>query len=235
MVKGTKEVTTGPRRQGRAGAILTSMALAIATTVIGAPAASAGEVAGTLSNPEHFGFGRDVAIASDTVVVGAPGRYGGNPIPGVAFLYVRQGGDFREARLLPSDSVPGDGFGQSVDVQGNTVVVVSGQPDGTPAAVYVFVMPPGGWQGTVEEVARLQPSDSENGRFPQGAQVAIGSLFGGVDLVFVSTPGRPYVHCDRSYVYREPHGGWADAESFAAPVWTHRLRRARWARSRREG
>jgi hypothetical protein len=99
----------------------------------------------TLIGPQTLGyFGYSVAISGDgnTVVVGAPGKYG----IGAAYVYTYNGIDWGEPAIPPSGVTYGESFGLSVAISGNTVVV--GAPDiiisvpGTngPGAAYVFTL-----------------------------------------------------------------------------------------------
>jgi hypothetical protein len=101
------------------------------------------------------GFGSDVAIAGDTLVVGALNEdsRGGDPSDdsaadsGAAYVYVRKGDAWtQQAFLKPDASAAGDLFGSSVAISGDTIAVgaprsraygsMSGNP---PGVVYLFV------------------------------------------------------------------------------------------------
>ena len=71
-------------------------------------------------------FGSAVAADGDTVVVGAPGHDLPAPETGAAYVFVRAGGVWTlEAKLSPVGPPPITGFGGSVSVSGDTVVVGS--------------------------------------------------------------------------------------------------------------
>jgi hypothetical protein len=88
----------------------------------------------------YSGFGDAVAVSGDTVVIGARFLDTAFPRSGAAFVFEREGEDWVEsAKLLPSHPRESLGFGTSVAIDGNTIVV--GAPAGfiSPAAeVYVF-------------------------------------------------------------------------------------------------
>ena len=66
-------------------------------------------------------FGAAVAVSGDTVVVGAPREHGA---AGAAYVFVRSGGAWsQQAYLKASNTGAGDGFGSSVAISGDTVVV----------------------------------------------------------------------------------------------------------------
>ena len=85
-------------------------------------------------------FGRSVAIEGDTIVVGTPRRdafSGGNAVPGAA--YVLRASDGAElAKLTTADGAADDGFGWSVAIDGDTIVVGAGRHATTDGAAYVF-------------------------------------------------------------------------------------------------
>ena len=81
-------------------------------------------------------FGRSVAVSSDTVVIGAPGEDSlANMIngdqtdnsasgTGAAYVFIRNGDMWsQQAYLKPSSSDIGDGFGNSVAISADTIVV----------------------------------------------------------------------------------------------------------------
>ena len=120
------------------------------------------------NNEKDDNFGVSVAASGDTVVVGARGEdsfitgingiqsNNGSPASGAAYVFVRSGSTWsQQAYLKPSNTDPGDTFGESVAVSGDTVVVgafredsrgtgVSGGQSNHPAgldsgAAYIFV------------------------------------------------------------------------------------------------
>jgi len=66
-------------------------------------------------------------------------------------VFVRPAGGWNgaltESAKLAPNGTPPDGFGQSVAVSGDTIVVAA------PGAAYVFVKPAGGWSGSLKESA----------------------------------------------------------------------------------
>jgi len=104
------------------------------------------------------------------------------------------------AKLTAPDGAANDQFGNSVAIDGNTIVV--GKADGTVQSAFVYQNN----SGIVTQVAELTPSDGVAGdRF--GLSVAIS---GNVIVV-----GSAHLHHDPQnsgsvYVYLEPAGGWTD-------------------------
>ena len=93
-------------------------------------------------------FGVSVAVAGDTVVVGANGEdsnatgVGGNeadnnaPTAGAAYVFTRSGATWsQQAYLKASNTGAGDGFGNSVAVSGDTVVVGANGEDSNATGV----------------------------------------------------------------------------------------------------
>ncbi len=91
------------------------------------------------------GFGDSVAISGDTIVVGASGTDSGQ---GAAYVFTESDSNWSQAaELVASGGAAGDGFGDSVSISGNTIVVGAeyvGKPSGLslnpvgPGAAYVF-------------------------------------------------------------------------------------------------
>ena len=91
-------------------------------------------------------FGRSVAVSGDTAVVGARGDNDNGFSSGSAYVFVRSGSTWTEqARLSASDGASGDWFGDSVCVDGDTVVVGALFEDSdhwrTSGSAYVFDLP----------------------------------------------------------------------------------------------
>ena len=129
-------------------------------------------------------FGATVATNGSTVVVGAPGATcqtstGGWTIygPGLAFVFTMTANGWvngtQTAVLSALDGNNGDRFGDSLAINGHTIVVgaINATTDWTPAmdwqkpdsgsgAAYVFVEPNTGWE-TMTETAKLTASDAQ--------------------------------------------------------------------------
>jgi hypothetical protein len=103
---------------------------------------------------EYQYFGSAVAIEGDTVVVSATDRGTRSTEPGSAYVFVRSGTGWSEqAKLTASDASLGAGFGRSVAIAGDTVVVGTFDQVGAGAA-YVFVRSGATWS----EQAKLTAS-----------------------------------------------------------------------------
>ncbi len=108
-------------------------------------------------------FGTSVALNSDTALVGAPFEDGG----GAVFVFVRDPDDnswTRQQKLTASDASPGDQFGHSVSVFGNTAIIGAPQADLTgvltAGAVYVFTRDPTDTTDPWTELQKLEALDA---------------------------------------------------------------------------
>jgi FG-GAP repeat/HYR domain len=155
-----------------------------------------------------------LAISGDTIVVGGPVNNPGPTAPlGAAYVFVRPPGGWtgtltEQAKLVPSDGAPGDQFAR-VAMDGDVIVVGSYEDNinagSNQGSVYVFVKPPGGWSGTINESAKLTASDAAGGDV-FGLRVAISG-----DVVVVTARGDDSPQIDRgtAYVFVKPAGGWS--------------------------
>ena len=134
-------------------------------------------------------FGHSVAVHGETIVIGAPGY---NDSTGVAYVFTRDSGTgvwgndpepgethrVETAKLTAFNGHAGDGFGNSVAVDGNTAVVGAQQGNGERGSAYVFTEPTGdgGWADNTE-TAKLAASDRELGdHFGNSVAVRGGSI-----------------------------------------------------------
>jgi CSLREA domain-containing protein len=186
---------------------------------------------------ENDRFGTSVAVSGDTVVVGASDEdsstTGVNSTPneaapdsGAAYVFVRNAGVWtQQAYLKASNTGADDGFGTSVAVAGDTVVVGASAENSTSTGVnsspndsgfvvgaaYVFVRNAGVWT----QQAYLKASNT--GNFDQfGASVAVagdtvvvGAVFEDSDTTGVnSTPNEGATESGAAYVFVRNAGVW---------------------------
>ena len=155
-------------------------------------------------------FGRSVAISGDTIVVGAPQERDEEIDSwfrfGAAYVFEKPSGGWVStsdaSRLTPPDVRSETGFGTSVAVSGDTVVVGTDS-----SSAYVFTKPSDGWTDT-SEASELTASDgSDDDRFGHsvavsGDTVVVGAyradLEGGQD------------EFGAAYVFTKPSDGWED-------------------------
>jgi hypothetical protein len=170
------------------------------------------------------GFG-SVAVAGNTIVVGAPGAApgeseGGTVSPGAAYAFVEPAGGWgnatQTAKLTASDGVAGDGLGSSVAVSGNTIV--AGAPNVTiggntsQGVVYVFLEHARGWANTTQSAKLTAYDGATNDHL--GESVALSG-----NTIIAGAPRGTDLHGDpvqgAAYVFVEHAGGWAGATQTA--------------------
>lgn len=123
------------------------------------------------------------------------------------------------AKLTSSDGGANDGFGISVAISGDTIVIGSGGhavgQNAAQGAAYVFVKPSGGWADTSAFTAELTASDgiaSDN----FGTSVSISGdtiVVGACNISGVCSNGP-----GKAYVFVKPAGGWASTSTFDAEL-----------------
>jgi hypothetical protein len=108
-------------------------------------------------------FGHSVALSGDTVVVGAYGEDTGGSAAGAAYVFTRSGDTWTEQAILyDSNAQPGDQFGFSAALDGDTVVVGASDENtgGSDAgAAYVFTRSGSTWT----QQQKLVASDAQAG------------------------------------------------------------------------
>src|SRR3954447_1385500 len=163
-------------------------------------------------------LGDGVAVSGGAIVATAPTHMShGRVIEGKGLVSVKPWAGVRHqaATLRPPRSAAYDGFGESVAMAGDTVVVGAGgsglDSDRSPGRAYVFVKPRGGWHGTVAPSATLRASGAAAGD-PVGYAVAISGrpIAGGA-------PG-PHRCRGGAYVFVKPAAGWRGVRRQAATL-----------------
>jgi hypothetical protein len=228
------------RSHGLAGADATGRALSTRATLAGGhlriaiddrgavypiladPVFKAARLAASDGAGDDF-FGFSVAIAGDTIVVGAKeDDIGTHEDQGSAYVFVRPAGGWRvgtqAAKLVAGDGAANDQFGISVAISGDDVFVGSWNDDnvgfGGPGSVYVFTKPAGGWAGELSQTARLVASDRLDGDL-LGASVAVS---GGVLVAGAPFDDNTFGAQGSAYVFIRPPGGWQNATEAAKLV-----------------
>jgi hypothetical protein len=171
-------------------------------------------------------FGSSLAFTDDVVVVGADG---GGFAPGTIYLYLKPAGGWSDmtetAQLTPAENNPGDRFGSTVSISGNTIVVGAPFADYSGVA-YIFVRPATGWVSTQQETAKLTPEIAAiAGSHPDsagvlyfGEPIAISGhtlAVGGIGWDQYASPDGGSEEYGLGFVYREPPGGWRDMRQTA--------------------
>jgi len=170
---------------------------------------------------DHFGW--SVAISGSTIVVGAvchPGTstdcaagYSGGA--GAAYVFAESGGTWsQQQELTASDGAPDDWFGNSVAVDGSTVVVGAphhaGGSNASHGAAYVFVQSATTW-GQEAELTSSGGATGDN----FGRSVAVS---GGV--VVVGSPGPKFTpsstYAGAAYVFVQSGTSWSQQVELTA-------------------
>jgi hypothetical protein len=151
-------------------------------------------------------FGWSSAVSGEAGVIGS---IRDSDDTGAAYVFVKKSGTLTQvqqtARLTASDGQPGDSFGTSVSISGNTVVV------GAREKAYVFVEPPTGWID-MTETAQLTASDGQpNDAF--GGSVGISGNTVIVGASFETVGSNPEEGA--AYIFVKPTGGWVNATQTA--------------------
>ncbi|MCH7818759.1 MAG: T9SS type A sorting domain-containing protein [Candidatus Marinimicrobia bacterium] len=136
-------------------------------------------------------FGYSVSISGDYLVVGAPNDKQNGIAAGAAYVFKRTVTNWiQEAKLLPSDGAQIEGFGISVAISGNYIVIGKSfdSYNGTASgSAYIFKLSGGSW----EEETKLLPSD---GKADDNFGKAV-SISGGYAVV-TSRVGAAYIFND---------------------------------------
>jgi hypothetical protein len=157
-------------------------------------------------------FGQSVSVNGTVAVVGSPGD---EVTTGAAYVFVKSAADdakiLQTARLTASDGQPGDVFGYSVSISGDTIVVGAQGVNTSQGKAYVFVKPPTGWVD-MTETAQITASDGRgNDQF--GISVAISG-----NTIVVGSPNHDVGSNSEQgaiYLFAEPPGGWIDMSQTA--------------------
>ena len=154
-------------------------------------------------------FGVSVDISGDYAVAGADGDDGTGTDRGAAYIFYRNMGGAdawgQVKKLTASDAANSDGFGVSVALDGDTVIIGADGEDGAgtnEGAAYVFSRNQGGadnW-GQVIKLVSGDPDDSD--QFGNAVDIK-------GDIVLVGSPGKDGAGSNRgaAYLFRRDQGG----------------------------
>jgi hypothetical protein len=150
-------------------------------------------------------LGESVAISDDgsTVVAGSPGWPANGHDNGALYVFVKQTNGWvneRESAHLTSTDTD-TGLGQSVAIDGRTIVGGAEYFNGGQGAAYVFVEPTTGWANRTQ-TARLTPSDGKGGAMGDSVSISGDTLVAGAPITGVGSAG------DGAYVFVKPKNGW---------------------------
>jgi hypothetical protein len=148
-------------------------------------------------------FGWSVAIYGDTVVIGA---YGAGSGQGLAYVFARSGADWiQRQRLTASNGAYSNGFGESVAIDADTLVIGASREDSNRGSVYIFTHTGENWV----QRQKLTADDGGAGDW-FGYSVAISG-----ETVVVGAR-RDDSSRGAAYVFTR------NAEAFTEPIWTQR-------------
>lgn len=160
----------------------------------------------TLNDGNNNGqFGYALGIDGDTIVVG---ERGADPFDkGAAYVFVRVNGNWlQQAKLVGSDTITGDRFGETVAISGNTIVAgavlhdTAGTPDVNKGAAYIFIRSGATWT----QQAKLTASTPQDFDF-FGSDVAID----GNTAVVGATQSNGNVRLGSAYVFIRTGNTWS--------------------------
>ncbi len=158
-------------------------------------------------------FGTAVGLSGTTIVVGAPGDDDAGNGAGAAYVFAFNGTTWVEvAKLIGSDTHGGDGFGRSVSISGDRVVVGAWlEPSVAPGAGAAYVFR---FNGTIwQEEDKLVAGDAAEGdNF--GSAVAIS---GSTMVVGAWLEDAMGANAGAAYVFRHTGGGWVEEVKLMAP------------------
>jgi hypothetical protein len=166
------------------------------------------------SDGTPFGhFGNHVAVSGDTAVVGAPKMHQ-SALTGVgaAYVFTRAGNTWTEqAKLTPSDGLPGDRFGWAVGISGGTIVVSALWDDIGPnvdqGSAYVFTRADGRWT----EQAKLTSADgAPSDEFGMSVAVSDTDVIVGATPFAEAAAESPFQ--GSAYVFTRTAAGWSQQE-----------------------
>jgi hypothetical protein len=150
---------------------------------------------GTTQVRDAFGF--SVAISGDTVTVGAPTEDSSTTgvVPnengaatGAVYVFVRNGGVWTQQAYLKADNNTPGGFGESVAMSGDTIVVGKSREflPGVSGGVYVFVRSAGVW---TQQALLTGSNFISNQRFGSSVAVSGDTIIAGVSQDSYGTTG----------------------------------------------
>ncbi|AVP96255.1 hypothetical protein C7S18_03190 [Ahniella affigens] len=154
-------------------------------------------------------FGSALALAGDTLVVGAPRDRPNGANSGSVYVFARDGDDWAlQQRLVPSDNTSGDQFGFSVAIHGDLLIVgapyVGGADQG---GAYVFERS----AGVFTEVQKFEVTPMPQPRY-FGWSVAAGP-----NVVWVGSPAHRIVgnfQGSATQFAKDQNGAWIEGPTF---------------------
>ncbi|MFV1990105.1 MAG: FG-GAP repeat protein, partial [Acidimicrobiales bacterium] len=157
-------------------------------------------------------FGQVIAVDGDTVVVGAYADDDGGPSSGSAYVFTRSGLSWtQQAKLTASDAAPGDIFGITVAILGDTILVGAYGDDDRGAdsgSVYVFTRSGTNWS----ERTKLTAAD---GAAADSFGSALG-IDGGTAVVGAFHDDNDGINSGSAYVFVGSGASWTQQAKLTA-------------------
>lgn len=200
-ISGTNAIAGAPYHAGWAG-----RAYVYTKTATGWKQAAELKASDSHSNDQ---FGRTVAIAGNTAVVGAwnYADYTNQQFGGRAYVFTKTTSGWKQAaELRGSDTVLSDEFGWSVAVTSGTVVVGAPMHDNYTGRTYVFSHTASGWK----QAAELKGSDIV-GSWPDEPRFGLSVAVSGTTVVVGAWGPAKYHYAGRAYVFSKTTSGWKQA------------------------
>jgi hypothetical protein len=192
--------------------VLLSVDVAIAVEVIPARVERKPVLNEEDSNP-FDDYGISVAYEGDTVFIGAPFDDALGVNSGAVYVYSRNNNEWiRQQKITASDLAPGDQFGWSVALSGNTALISARFDDDkgfNSGSVYVFVFEQGRWR----EETKLTASDG-NSTDQFGHALALQGDSAVISAPYTEEPG---TNAGAVYIFDRSGGVWHEKQRLAAP------------------
>ncbi|MGQ0619229.1 MAG: Calx-beta domain-containing protein [Panacagrimonas sp.] len=158
------------------------------------------------TNGSFFGdqFGKSVAIAGNTALIGAPGHSGsGSSGDGAGYVFVRSGTSWgQQTKLVPNDA-QGFEFGRAVALSGETAAVGAPRSGNADGFTFAFVRSGSTWSRQAKLTALNDGATNDS----FGAAIAIDGDTLVISAPFDDTDGDPTR--DSVFVFRHSGGIWA--------------------------
>jgi hypothetical protein len=160
-------------------------------------------------------FGTSVSISGETAVVGAPqADVGTNVNQGAAYVFIRNGTAWiQQQKLVASDGVAADNFGQAVAISGDTIVVAAPFDDiganSNQGSAYVFVRSGNTW---TQQQQLIAADGAANDQF--GLKVAITGETLAISAVADDVGAN--VNQGSAYVFVRSSGLWSQQQKLVA-------------------
>lgn len=150
-------------------------------------------------------FGQSVSVSGDYMVIGAPYHDENGTNSGAAYVFARDGnGNWsQQTKLLPSDIVASDYFGNGVSIDGD-YIAVSAPGHGTAGAAYIFYRSGSTWP----QQDKVVPSEgSPSGNINFGGDTSRGSIDLNDNWLIVGAQGNI-----SAYTYKRAITTWSEQD-----------------------